>query len=373
MIKSEWLSSYLSEDDNDNKDNNEDNGYIVNLKLDALQPSGSFKIRGISSFMKHKYLNNLDISIFVTTSSANAGMAVAYSAMKIGCKCIVILDNTQKDNELLNVFKKEYGAEIQFHGETWNDADEYAIKLCNDNKEYLYVPMFDDPLIFDGHSSIIRELAEQYNNGLGGINDNYPDCIIVSVGGGGLLTGILAGLFQCGWSRYCKIVAAQCQNAALFDAAINNSYKPIAVKTISSEGVDLGYRAVCKKVVRFAEKFSTFNPIKSIIVEDIDVLNICTLFADKHHILVEPLCGVAIAALYKNKEYFKQFKNIVVFVCGGNHTYYNKKLLHQSNNNENEEERKYDNKDEQDNDNTNNINGYNSEDLETYDSGNEEI
>ena len=363
------LSLYLSGDlDDDNEQIN-----TVNLKLDALQASGSFKIRGISQFMKRKYLNNLDISIFVTTSSANAGMAVAYSAKKIGCKCIVILDNGQKNNELLDLFKDEYGAEIQFHGSSWNDADEYALKLCEDNKQYLYVPMFDDPLIFDGHSSIIRELSDQYASGLGGDNDNYPDCIVASVGGGGLLTGILAGLFQVGWNRNVKIVAAQCENAALFDAAINNSYKPIAVRTISSEGVDLGYRAVCSKVARFAEKFSTFNPIESIIVKDVDILNICTLFADRHHVLVEPLCGVAIAALYKNKEYFKKFKNIVIIVCGGNHTYYNKKLLLSHINDdddEKEEEKKYDK--EQDDDN-NNIDGYNSEDLETYDSGNEEM
>ena len=114
---------------------------------------------------------------------------------------------------------------MEFHGDTWNDADEYALKLYNEHNEdgkYLYVPMFDDPLIFDGHASIIRELCNQYQSGLGGFNDSYPDCIIVSVGGGGLLSGILGGLFQCVWSRRYKIIAAQSKTAALFDAAINN-------------------------------------------------------------------------------------------------------------------------------------------------------
>eukprot|EP01084_Bolivina_argentea_P300683 518548_1 len=58
LIKSEWLSSCMDE------------ASIVNLKLEALQPSGSFKIRGISAFMKHKYGLNAQIDCFVTTSSA---------------------------------------------------------------------------------------------------------------------------------------------------------------------------------------------------------------------------------------------------------------------------------------------------------------
>ena len=186
--------------------------------------------------------------------------------------------------------------------------------------------------------------------------------------------------------RQCKIIAAQSQNAALFDAAINNSFEPIAVKTISSDGHDLGYRACCNKVVSFAQKFEHFNPVKSIIVKDLDVLNICTLFGDRHHILIEPLCGVAITALYKNKEYFKQFKNITIIVCGGNHIYYNKELLTKSiksgafNDEETnfdifdstktyaeqpkDEEKKYDDDDDDE---------YDSQDIDSYDSQTEEM
>lgn len=323
LIKSEWLSRFLGSGDSK---------YRVNIKLDAVQPSGSFKIRGISTYMKKQYGLSSSIDTFISTSSANAGMAVAYTAQKLNCKCLIILDETQRDsNELLQELETTYNAEIKYHGSTWNEADEYAIKLGSDSSgKYHYVPMFDHPAIFDGHSSIIRELSEQYKLGFGGLDDNYPDCIICSVGGGGLLNGILGGLFQVGWSRNTKIVAAQSINSALFQNGINNGYKPKAIKTISADGIDLGFRAISEKTMNLTEKYEKFNPIKSIVVNDNDVLNICTLFGIKHHILIEPLCAVAIAALYKNKEYFKQFNNITIIVCGGNHIYFNKELLNNS-------------------------------------------
>jgi len=330
LLKSEWLSQAMGDD------------CRVNVKLEALQPSGSFKIRGISTFMKQQYALNANIDTFITTSSANAGMAVAYTAQKLNCKCLVILDKTQNSNELLPVFADQYHAKIEFHGNTWNEADEYALRLvgaADDDQEqqasarkhanYCYVPMYDNVAIFNGHSSIISELADDYADGLGGDNDIYPDCIVVSVGGGGLLTGILSGLFQVGWSRQVKIVAAQCENSALYEAGKQNSFEPVPTKCISSEGVDLGYRAICKKAMTFGQKFESFNPIKSMLVRDEDALSICTLFAKNHHVVIEPLCGVAIAALYNNREYFKQFKNICVIVCGGNHIYFQHETVEQ--------------------------------------------
>eukprot|EP01083_Nonionella_stella_P091334 255359_1 len=243
-------------------------------------------------------------------------MAVAYTAYKLKCKCVVILDESQRNNELLPVFEEEYGAKIEFYGASWNKADEYALELCSDNAQTMcYVPMFDDPVIFHGHSSIVSELYEEYMCGDGGLEDNYPDCIIVSVGGGGLINGILSGLYRAGWSRDTQIVAAQSEHCNLFQAGANNGFKPIPVKTITCDGVDLGYRAISAKSMDLAQKFDEFLPIKSVVVKDRDVLNVCSLFAERQHVLIEPLCGVAVAALYKNMDYFKQFANICIIVC----------------------------------------------------------
>jgi len=299
---SPWLSSCLGKDGS------------VKLKMEAFQPSGSFKIRGISECMLQNYTMNKKIETFVTTSSANAGMAVAHTAQQLKCKCKVILDESQRDNELIKDLTETYGAEVVFEGENWNEADEYAFKMCKASTKMQYVNMFNDPLIWNGHSTIITELEEQC--------DSPPDAIVCAVGGGGLLMGVFAGLYKNRWSRRTKVIAAQSENCALLEAAKQNSFKPAIKKCVSPNGVDLGYRSMPLAVTQMAQKFETFNPVKSLLVKDDDVLNTATLFGLKEHALIEPLCAVTVAAVLKNKEYFKQFKNIVVIVCGGNHIHF---------------------------------------------------
>ena len=130
LIRSEWLSNFL---------NNEG---VVQLKMEAMQPSGSFKIRGISKCMQKMGATCKGLDAFVTTSSANAAIATAYVAREMGEKCRVILDESQRDNKLIPVMKSHYGAEVEFKGSTWNEADQYARKLCSKSAGKLqYVPM----------------------------------------------------------------------------------------------------------------------------------------------------------------------------------------------------------------------------------------
>jgi len=310
LIRSEWLSHELGLRDG------------VHLKMESLQPAGSFKIRGISSFIQRTRRLKEGVDTFVTTSSANAGMAVAYAARALHCECRVILDESQRDNELLDALRTYYGAVVEFKGSSWNEADEFAQSLCRTTERMQYVPMFDHPFIFSGHSSIVREVAEQM--------PARPDCIVCAVGGGGLLMGVLMGLYQVGWTATTKVVAAQSAHCALLDAAIQNGYRPKATRCISADGVDLGDRSLAEAVAKMARKFQNFNPIESMLVEDEHVLNTATLFGLREKVLIEPLCAVAVAAVLGNKDYFKQFESVVVIVCGGNHLFFDRERLAKS-------------------------------------------
>ena len=134
------------------------------------------------------------------------------------------------------------------------------------------------------------------------------------------MSGIALGLLQTGWQHDTKIVAAQMEHGHLFEAGVKNDNKPKGVHIIDSEGHDLGVRSICQKAMFWAERFSFFeNEIESIIVKDETTLKMCIQFANQHHILIEPLCAVAVGAVYDNPQYFSQFENICIVVCGGNH------------------------------------------------------
>jgi len=307
--RSEWLTEYLN------------NKSVVQLKMEAMQHSGSFEIRGISKFME-KAIAMKDVSTFVTTSASNAGIATAYVAREMGKGCRVIVEESQRENQMISMMKSHYGVEVELKGSSWNEADEYAQEQCRKSEGLMYVPMCGDHSIYEGNSTMIRELKKQI--------DTQPDCIVCSVGGSGLLMGVLHGVNQLGWSRETQVVAAQSERYALYDAAVENGYEQTPRRCISVEGVDLGSRTVTKDVLSTAKRWKRFNPIKSMKVKDEDVLNAATLFGLKEGVMIDSLCAVAVAAIIKNKDYFMQFKNIVVIVGGGNDVHFDVEMLREA-------------------------------------------
>lgn len=159
----------------------------VFFKLDSLQPSGSFKDRGIGHMIS-SLTEQGNVDLLITSSGGNAGHAVACIGRKLMIPVCVYVPITTKPM-MINIIKKT-GAQVIVHGENWNEADSLARAEVEKNANARYIPPFDDPLIWQGHSSLVDELVLDF-----GI-ENPPDEILVSVGGGGLLAGIQLGLHR---------------------------------------------------------------------------------------------------------------------------------------------------------------------------------
>ena len=153
----------------------------IRLKLDALQPSGSFKIRGVGFACEYFALRGA--KSFLSSSGGNAGMAVAYAGKKLGIPVKVIVPETTSARSI-SLLKKD-NAEVIIHGSSWLEANELAQSLLND--ETAFIHPFDDELLWSGHSTIIDEVR---------VTDFKPDLIILSVGGAGLLAGVIKGLLD---------------------------------------------------------------------------------------------------------------------------------------------------------------------------------
>ena len=119
----------------------------------------------------------------VNSSGGNAGMATSYASTKYGVPVTIVIPKSTP--KLMIKRLENEGAEVIVHGEVWNNANEKALELSSKD-QWLYVSPFDHPLIWEGHSTIIKELKSQLYE--------KPSAIVVSVGGGGLLCGILQGL-----------------------------------------------------------------------------------------------------------------------------------------------------------------------------------
>ena len=153
-------------------------GKDVRLKMEALQPSGSFKARGIGHACQ--IYKSRGARRFISSSGGNAGYAVAYAGRMLATPVTVVVPATT--SERAKSLIRSEGAEVIVHGASWMEANAHALELMTPADAFLHP--FDDPLLWEGHATMIDELARQ-----GG----RPDVVICSVGGGGRYVGKRAG------------------------------------------------------------------------------------------------------------------------------------------------------------------------------------
>ena len=255
--------------------------YLVNkdirLKLDALQPSGSFKIRGIGYACEHHA--GRGAKAFLSSSGGNAGMAVAYAGKKLGIPVKVVVPETTTPRSI--GLLEEDNAEVIIHGTSWLEANILAQSI----------------MIDEIHTTEFK-----------------PDLIILSVGGGGLLAGVIQGLMKNNWEDI-PIMTVETAGAAYLNQSLKKG-KTVELEKISSLATSLG----AKKVSEGAFQLAKGHKIASTLVSDLDTLTACERFLSDHKILVEPACGAALSPVYNKMQDLRDFNKILVIVCGGSTT-----------------------------------------------------
>lgn len=282
-------------------------GYDVYLKLENLQIPGSFKIRGIGNLIKKASQHGC--KKIVCASGGNAGLAAAYAAKTIGVPATIVLPESTP-GFVADKLRDEFGADVEIFGKVWDDSNKHATEMAKDS-DCLYVHPFDHPDIWEGHSTLIEEAAQQL--------PCKPDVVIVSVGGGGLLNGVLLGMKKIGWSDVpcvaMETVGADCLNASL------KAEKLVTLPDITSVAKCLGALTPSTKTIELSGTHEKFH---SILVDDKDAVSACLRFADDHRFLVEPACGASLAAVYgdviqnlQSSRKLGTIKSALVIVCGG--------------------------------------------------------
>lgn len=273
-------------------------GKPVYLKMEALQPSGSFKNRGMARLCS--YSAEQGAKGFVASSGGNAGLAVAYAGRRLGLPVKVFVPEGTRSIVLEKL--RQEAAEAVVFGPVWDATDQMARKTAAE-LGYVYVSPFDHPLLWEGHSTMIEEVAEA------GVK---PGAVLVSVGGGGMLCGVVEGLHKVGWKDV-PVVAIETEGAASYHAALKAAH-PVTLDKIDTVASSLGAKRVAEQAVRWAEK----HTIHSCLVTDMQAVAACLRFADDHRILVEPACGATLALIYDKDPILEPFSSILAIVCGGN-------------------------------------------------------
>ena len=266
------------------------------LKLEALQPPGSFKIRGIGLACE-EYARR-GARRFISSSGGNAGIAVAYAGRQLGIPVVVVVPETTSERARALIVQE--GAEVIVHGAAWQEANALAQAMLTPQDAFLHP--FDDPLLWQGHAGMIDEVARA------GVK---PDAVVLSVGGGGLLAGVAEGLQRNGWDDV-ALVAVETEGAASLAAAVA-AREHVALPAVSSIATSLAARQVCAQAFHISQT----RLLHSVVVPDRAAVEACQRFITDQRLVVEPACGAALAAVYGKVPQLAPYRNVLVIVCGG--------------------------------------------------------
>lgn len=270
-------------------------GRAVWLKLEALQPPGSFKLRGVGHACEVHHARGA--RHFISSSGGNAGLAVAYAGRALGVPVTVVVPETTSARAI-ELLKLEQ-AEVVITGSSWQEANQHAQGLLQPGDAFIHP--FDDPLLWTGHASMIDEVAQ------GGVK---PDAVVLSVGGGGLLSGVVEGLQRNGWHDV-PVLAVETEGAASLQAAMVAG-GPVELTALSSVATSLGAKRVADQAFACTQQ----HPVFSEQVTDRAALQACEDFLRDHRLLVEPACGAALALAYEPGR-LDGYERVLMIVCGG--------------------------------------------------------
>ncbi|KAF2994386.1 catabolic L-serine/threonine dehydratase [Curvularia kusanoi] len=300
-------------------------GCKIYLKLENLQPSGSFKSRGIGNLLLSHLSSLPDQSSraalhFYSSSGGNAGLACVFAAVELGVPATIVVPLSTSAFMIGKI--REAGArEVLQEGRSWYEADAYlrdvVIPAAEGRGEIpVYVPPFDDPRIWEGNAGLVGEMVEQL--------EEVPEAVVCSVGGGGLFCGIVKGRERLVKERGrgaggMQIVAVETEGADSLALSLREG-ELSTLPAITSIATTLGARTVARQAFEYA--VAEGSGVRSVVLRDEEAMEGCVRFANDERIMVEASCGVSIALCYGGRlrrvlpELTEESK-VVIVVCGG--------------------------------------------------------
>lgn len=270
----------------------------VYLKLENMQRTGSFKERGVLSFLLQ---HTKKVDHVVTASAGNHAQALAMHAARLGIKATVFMPEGTSNTKVSAT--ERYGADVVISGQSYDDAfreaREYAQSVLAD-----YVHAYNDLQVIVGQATVALEVMAQ------GVN---PDVIVVPVGGGGLIAGISQFASNMHLSKSPKIIGVQAKDFQSMAQSLNKGQGSFGIRKTIAEGI-----AVTKMGDVVLEICKQTKP-EFIGVSDQEIEYAIMVLLERQKIVAEGAGAACVAALLtEDLRRGFQNKNIVLIVSGGN-------------------------------------------------------
>ncbi|MGZ3674255.1 MAG: threonine/serine dehydratase [Ktedonobacterales bacterium] len=273
-------------------------GSRVYLKLENIQHTGSFKVRGAMNALLSLTPAERARGI-VAASSGNHGIATAFGLHTLNMQGIIFVPEHTSSTKVAAI--QQYGVDLRRWGDDAVVTEAYARAYAAEH-EMVYISPYNDARVAGGQGTIGVELCRQ---------SEQIDVVLAALGGGGMISGI---------AEYVKTVFPE---AEIIGCSPENS--PVMARSIQaghlldmeslptlSDGTAGGVEAgaitfpLCQRLV---DDFS--------LVSEEEIRHAIRLCLETHHMLIEGAAAVPLAALLKSPERFRE-KNVIIVLCGAN-------------------------------------------------------
>lgn len=279
-------SSYLSQS----------GGCEVYLKLENLQLTGSFKLRGCMNKLLSLDTKEKEKGV-VTASTGNHGAAFAYATQKLGLKGTIYLPENASQTKIEAL--RYYDVDLKFYETDCVKTEGLARETARRNN-LTYISPYNDIKIIGGQATVGIELEHQIEK---------IDTVLVPVGGGSLVSGIAGSLKS--RNKTIEIIGCQPVNSAVMYESVkagrilDMESKP-TISDGSAGGIEKGAVTfdICKNLI---DDF--------ILVTEEEIKEAIKLVLEKHYMLIEGAAALSVASFIKEEKRFKN-KNAVLVISG---------------------------------------------------------
>jgi threonine dehydratase len=269
----------------------------IYLKLENLQKTGSFKVRG--SYNKMISLRKEELKNGVVAASAgNHAQGVAYASTMLGIPSTIIMPAGAPLSKVQAT--KEYGANVELKGAVFDEALAYALDL-KDQSGAAFVHAFDDEAIIAGQGTVGLEIMEQISE---------VDAIVCPVGGGGLIAGLAAAVKEKNPSvQVYGVEAAACPSMAKSLLEM----EPITVDASPTMADGIAVKRPGQHTFPLVQRYVD----DMLSVDETEIARTMLMLLERNKLLVEGSGAVSLAALLNQKLPIKN-KKVVAVISGGN-------------------------------------------------------
>lgn len=266
----------------------------IYLKLENLQPIGSFKIRGAASAIARLTPEELERGV-VTASAGNMAQGVAWCARRLGIPCTVIAPETAPEAKT-SAIERLGGRVIKVSFDEWWTAFE---QRSHPGVEGTFIHSFDDPYVMAGNGTIAVEILEDLPE---------ADAVVVPWGGGGLTCGIASAMREL--RPACKVFTAEVATAAPLAASLAAG-APVEIDYQPSWVDGIGAKAVFPQMFERAKKL-----IDGAFVANLpSISDALRLLVQHNHIVAEGAGACPVACALSG---YAPSGKVVCIISGGN-------------------------------------------------------